>query len=155
MILDRLDTSVAYAALGERFAAAFAYLRQADLAGVADGTHEIEGRNVFAIVQTYPAKPAAQGRWEAHRDYADIQLVIRGAERMGVTPMGSVASQTPYDAEKDVEFFAGELSAGQCFRVDAGTFAVFFPHDVHMPSLALDDARPTDVKKVVIKVRLR
>ena len=41
----------------------------------------------------------------------------------------------------------------------AGEFAVFYPHDVHMPSLEIPggvtgSAKPQAVKKVVIKVRL-
>ena len=155
MIFDRLETSAAYAPLSDRFASAFAYLRGTDLANIADGTYEVVGKDVLAIVQTYFAKPRAEGRWEAHREYADIQFVVTGAERMGVTPLGSVTSQTPYDAGNDLEFFEGAAGVGQFFRVDAGAFAVFFPHDVHMPSLALDDARRETVKKVVMKVRLR
>ena len=155
MVFDRLETSVAYAQLGRRFASALAYLRETDLLNLADGTHEVEEKDVFAIVQTYVAKPRAEGRWEAHRDYADIQLVVAGAERMGVTPMGSVRTEAPYDVARDVEFFAGDAGVGQFFRVDAGTFALFLPHDIHMPSLAVEDGRRDTVKKVVTKVRLR
>ena len=37
--------------------------------------------------------------------------------------------------------------------VAAGTFAIFFPHDAHMPGLCVDGA-PVDVKKIVMKVRV-
>ncbi|MEA2709814.1 MAG: hypothetical protein QOF78_2415 [Phycisphaerales bacterium] len=157
MILDRLEYSTHYAALGERFAAGFAYLREHDLATLPDGRYDIDGKNVIAIVQTYVSKPRAQGRWEAHRDHADIQFLVSGAERMGVTPMESMTLESPYDAEKDVEFYADAGGAGggggKFFDVAAGEFALFFPHDVHMPSLAI--ASPQTVKKVVIKVRLQ
>lgn len=153
MILDRLDHSGHYAPLGERFAAGFAYLRGTDLANLPDVRYDIDGKRVFAIVQTYRAKPQAQGRWEAHRDHADIQLVVSGAERMGVTAIEGMTVETPFDAEKDVEFFAGDTKHEKFFEVNAGEFAVFFPHDVHMPSLATET--PQTVKKVVIKVRLR
>ena len=155
MILDRLETSLAYAQLGMRFASALAYLRETDLENLPDGTHEVQGRDVFAIVQAYPPKPRAQGRWEAHRDYADIQHVIAGQELMGVTPMGTVRSEAAYDPAKDLEFFIGDEGVGQFFRVEAGSFAIFLPHDIHMPSLAVDDQQAGTVKKVVMKVRLR
>jgi len=151
MILDRLEHSVHYAALGRGFAAGFAYLRETDLANLADGRYEIEGKNVLAIVQTYPTKPQSEGRWEAHRDHADIQVVVSGAERMGVVPLEVMTVESPYDAERDVEFYRG--NGGKFFDVNGGEFAVFYPHDVHMPSLAID--KPQTVKKVVIKVRLR
>jgi YhcH/YjgK/YiaL family protein len=156
MILDRLEESVHYAPLGKGFAAGFAYLREKDLAGLADGRYEIEGKDVFAIVQTYLPRIHAEGRWEAHRDYADIQYVVSGAERMGTASLVGVTVESPYDAERDVEFYRS-VAGGNFFEVNAGEFAVFYPHDVHMPSLELaaGNAKPQTVKKVVIKVRLR
>ena len=158
MILDRLEESVHYAPLGQGFAAGFAYLRETDLVNLADGRYEIDGKNVLAIVQTYLPRSYAEGRWEAHRDHADIQFIATGAEQMGVTPMNGVMVETPYDPATDVEFYHSGV-AGKFFEVNAGEFALFYPHDVHMPSLELaaarDRAKPEAVKKVVIKVRLR
>jgi YhcH/YjgK/YiaL family protein len=160
MILDRLEESIHYAPLGRRFAAGFAYLRETDLVNLADGRYEIDGKNVLAIVQAYLPKSYAEGRWEAHRDHADIQFIASGAEQMGVTPMNGVTVETPYDPATDVEFYRSGV-AGKFFEVNAGEFALFYPHDVHMPSLELaaaaapDRAKPQLVKKVVIKVRLR
>jgi YhcH/YjgK/YiaL family protein len=156
MILDRLEHSIHYASLGKRFAVGFAYLRETDLANLADGRYEIDGKNVLAIVQTYPPKPQAEGRWEAHRNHADIQLVVTGAERMGVTPLETMTVESAYDPQVDVEFY--HAAPGKFFDVNAGEFALFYPHDVHMPSLQLaasSSAKPQAVKKVVIKVRLR
>ena len=161
MILDDLATSAAYDALGPRFAAGFEYLRRTNLAAVADGKYPIVGDDVFAIVQTYQSKLRSEGKWEAHRAYADIQYVINGAEAMGFAPLRMMRSQAPYDAERDLEFFDG--GPGEFFYVEAGEFAVFFPHDVHMPSLAIPKGQgPFDageyevktVKKVVVKVRM-
>ena len=154
MILDRIEHAAHYHGLGRGFAAGFAYLQQTKFDDVADGRYEIAGPDVVAIVQAYSAKPSAEGKWEAHRAHADIQFVASGAERMGVNPLEGMTVQFPYDAGKDVEFYAGDTTIGTFFDVSAGEFAVFFPHDVHMPSLAIP-AQPQSVKKVVIKVRLR
>jgi YhcH/YjgK/YiaL family protein len=59
--------------------------------------------------------------------------------------------QQRYDRGKDLEFFTGE---GQFFVIEQGSFAVFFPQDVHMPALAAAEDRPEHVKKVVVKVPL-
>ena len=125
MILDRLENSFVYAQLDRRFAAGFAYLRETDLTNVPDGRYEIDGSNVVAIVQAYATKPRSAGRWEAHRDHADIQYVVTGAERMGVVPMDGMQLQPPYDPEKDVEFYTGDDDGGgdggcQFFSVAAG-----------------------------------
>jgi YhcH/YjgK/YiaL family protein len=152
VILDRLDRCDPYLRLGDRFAAGFDYLRSTDLAALSDGRYEIRGSDVVAIVQTYVTKPPKWGRWEAHRHHADIQLIVRGVERLGILPLGDRQPLPPYDAERDVEFYAGDASAGRHFTVAAGEFAVFLPHDLHMPSLMLHE--PAEVKKVVVKVRL-
>ena len=152
MILDRLDQSDLYARLGDRFAAGFAYLRSTDLAALPDGRYLIRGDDLLAIVQTYTTKPPEQGRWEAHRHHADIQFIVRGVEQMAVTPLPGMKLLPPYDPQKDVEFYAGGATAGEFFTVSAGRFALFLPHDVHMPSLMLE--RPAEVKKVVVKVRM-
>ena len=154
MILDHLTNAHLYR-LGERFARGFDYLSSMNLPEIADGKYPIAGDDLFAIVQTYTTKPADQGRWESHRRYADIQYLIRGRERIGVrvlhppTPAPDMRLDTPYDADKDIIFYSG---IGDFLTLDAGHFAVFFPQDIHMPSLAVD--HPAEVKKAVIKVRL-
>ena len=152
MILDQLKHAEAYRHLGEGFAAGLDYLRSSDFAHIPDGRYEIIGSNGFAIVQSYTTKPREKGRWEAHRKYADIQYMIIGQERMGVVPIERVKVEQPYNAERDLEFFTGGDDAAQFLTVGQGWFAIFLPHDVHMPTLAIE--RPAPVKKVVVKVRL-
>ena len=155
MILDHLTKARLYQ-LGERFNRGFQYLSARNLPEIPDGKYPIDDDDLFAIVQTYTTKLAREGRWESHRRYADIQYLIRGRERIGIrvlhppTPALDMQIETAYDADKDVAFYTG---AGDVLTLDAGHFAVFFPHDIHMPSLALD--QPAEVKKVVVKVRIQ
>jgi biofilm protein TabA len=155
VILDELKNCEPYRRLGERFAAGFDYLRSTDLAATPDGRYEIVGKDVFAIVQAYDAKPREAGRWEAHRQYADIQYLVSGRELMAVIPLSdSLAIESPYDSEKDLMFYRKDGWPGQLFIVGPGEFAVFLPHDVHMPSMAAGTGAALGVKKCVIKVRV-
>jgi YhcH/YjgK/YiaL family protein len=149
VILDRLDHCDLYRHLSPGFAAGFDYLRNTDLAALADGRYKVSGDDVVAVVQTYQTKPLDQGRWEAHRRHADIQYIVTGGERMGIATISAMRLQPPYDPEKDLEFYTGN---GQIVTVGHGSFTVFLPQDIHMPNLAIDT--PAEVKKVVIKVRL-
>lgn len=149
MILDHLSDCEPYRGLGENFIAGFDYLRNTAFETVPDGKHLIVGEDVFAMVQSYQSKPLEQGRWEAHRHYADIQFMVSGSELMGVAPLREMTVQEPYSREKDVEFFIGK---GQFVRVDKGYFAIYLPQDVHMPGIAIEG--PVAVKKVVVKVRI-
>ena len=147
MLVDQIRHGDAYACLHVGLAQAFAFLDGAPLATLAPGRHAITGDRVFALVQDYLTKPPDTGVWEAHRRYIDVQYVVSGAERLGYAPLDRLMVTQPYDEAKDVLLLAGE---GDRVTAAAGTFVVFFPHDAHMPGLALGE--PAPVRKVVVKV---
>jgi YhcH/YjgK/YiaL family protein len=151
MILDALDQWRTYASLSPRFEKAFAFLRQ-----MTDATpvrrHEIDGDDVFALVQQYATQPAAGRPYESHRKYIDVQYVQRGREVMYWAPRPLLTTVTmPYQEEKDAALYA-PIPAGVPVRVQAGQFTIFFPEDGHVPGCAWD--QPAEVLKAVIKVRV-
>ncbi|NLF85314.1 MAG: DUF386 domain-containing protein [Lentisphaerae bacterium] len=147
MLIDQIRHAGAYTGMGSGLAQAFAFLAGAPLATLAPGRHAITGDRVFALVQDYLTKLPDAGVWEAHHRYIDVQYVVSGAERLGYAPLDRLMVTQPYDEAKDVELLAGE---GDHVTAAAGTFVVFFPHDAHMPGLALGE--PSPVRKVVVKV---
>src|SRR5262245_49167940 len=104
MILDTLENWHLYRSLGRRFELGFSALRDG-IGQKPDGKYELDGQNVFAIVQRYQTRPKEKCAWEAHRKYADVQFVLSGAERMGWAPISGLTVRDPYNAEKDVAFF--------------------------------------------------
>jgi biofilm protein TabA len=149
MILDHLNNASTYESLHPRFRSAFTYLRETDFSTLEQGRHDIDGSNLFALVQTYSTKPESEGRWESHRTHIDIQYLIAGRERIGLAPLHTMTESQPYNPDKDLLFHTGP---GHSFTLHAQHFAIFFPHDVHMPSL--HDNSPSQVSKVVLKVRV-
>lgn len=149
MIFDKLTNAAAYKALGPRFQAAFEFFESGQTHTLAPGRHELDGERLFVNVEEYTSKPVDQGKWEAHRKYADIQLILSGRERMDYAPIDTMREVVAYDPEKDAAFFEGE---GMPLIVEPGMFAVFLPHDVHRPNLA--PAEPAPVRKAVAKVLL-
>ena len=148
MIIDQLANARCYFGLGARYAEAFGYLLRTDFGSLAPGRYEIDGADVFALVQAYDTKPRAQGFWEAHRRYSDIQYVVSGVEQMGFASLAHLQAGD-YDAAKD---FVPAQGAVEVVTVRAGSFALFMPQDAHIPGLSLD--APQAVKKVVVKVAL-
>jgi biofilm protein TabA len=148
MIADTLAVASRYAALHPAFAHAFAWLAAFDDA-MADGNRPI-GLGCEARVMTYRTAPAESRRWESHRRYIDIQYVVLGRERMDVVNVGSLTGATPYDDANDVLFYDGAPAGATALLVETGGFAIFFPHDGHRPSIAIDVA--DEVRKIVIKV---
>jgi YhcH/YjgK/YiaL family protein len=148
MILDTIQQSDRYASLNAGFAAAFAFLRRADLMELPVGRYAIDGDKVYALVQRQPGRSRDKGKLEAHRKYIDIQVVLGGLDTMGwrSTPacQGVAAA---YDAEKDIEFFTDQPSAWTA--VGPGEFAIFFPEDAHLPLIS-----DGELHKVVLKVQV-
>jgi biofilm protein TabA len=147
MIIDLLVNAPQYEGLSPRIRQAFDFLQQTDLAALALGIHEIDGRALYASVQTFSTHPLAEGGWEAHRRYLDLHYVIEGAERIGYAPAGSL-SPGAYDAENDFMLLSGE--AGALVPVSSGAFMLLWPNEAHMPGLAMDE--PAMLRKVVVKI---
>jgi biofilm protein TabA len=151
MIFDQLDHLQQYGLLPKNIAEAIAYLRKTDFTKAAAGRHEIDGDRLYAMVQYYHPKPVADIIWEAHRRYIDVQYIAKGAEQMGhMLLKDSLTISQPYDADRDVIFYKGQ---GSLFRLEQGEAAIFWPHDIHAPGLAIDE-NSNDVCKVVVKCRV-
>jgi YhcH/YjgK/YiaL family protein len=130
---------------------AFEVLASQDVSTWPDGRVELDGDRMFALPQGYLTRPAAQCRWEAHRRCIDIQYIISGREAMGYAPLSTLKPVTAFDETKDVGFYDG---TGSIITVEAGMFAIFFPHDAHMPCMQVA-GHPESVRKVVVKVAMQ
>jgi len=128
------------------------WLLQSDWRSLPEGKHEIDDQRIFAIVQHYPSKAAELCRFEAHRDYIDIQMVISGAELMEVRTREGLAVTEPY--KPDIEFYANpEAGEYDTLLLVPGAVAILLPEDAHKPCLAIEGV-PIAVHKIVLKVAL-
>jgi YhcH/YjgK/YiaL family protein len=150
MILDSLSNASLYARISPRLAEGLEFLRAADLKALPVGRTDVAGPSVFALVQDYRTKAAEEGFWESHRRHIDIQYIVIGEEKLGHSPAENLRITEPFDEAKDLIKYAG--AGGDLVTLRAGQFAVFFPHDAHMPGLHPDGSSPTPVRKVVVKV---
>jgi YhcH/YjgK/YiaL family protein len=152
MILSRLNRLDAEAALlPDNIVRGLRVLAAADLDRLPAGRLDIDGDALFAVVQDYTTAPKAERRPEAHARYADIQFVASGREIIGWTPADRTGPVTEDRlAERDVRFFA-EVAGESELVLEAGSYAVFFPGEVHRPGCALGAGEA--VRKLVVKVR--
>lgn len=149
MILDQLPNAFLYAGISHGLGLAFQYLAENDFTQIETGQYELDGENVYAMVQQYDTKPLAEGKWEAHRQYIDVQYVAAGAERMGFAPLNSLDAG-PYHEDGDYLLLEG---SGIYLPIPAGTFVVLAPQDAHIPGMAVESG-PSPVRKVVVKVHV-
>jgi len=110
-----------------------------------EGTYEIEGKEIYAIVQSYSTREYDETKWEAHKKYTDIQYIEKGYEKIGVGKIENMIPNTDYINEKDIQFFNGR---GNLVDMSEGDYLILFPQDLHMPCIG----DGTKVKKIVVKV---
>ncbi|HEY2582489.1 MAG TPA: YhcH/YjgK/YiaL family protein [Mucilaginibacter sp.] len=128
---------------------AFKFLKDNNLETIEPGKYEIDGDNVYAIITEAPSKEFEQSKWEAHEKFIDIQYVIKGEEKIGVTPLSAATVSKPYDDTND---YANYEADGKYYTAKPGTFFLFFPDDVHRPNVKVKGHGI--VKKAVIKIRI-
>lgn len=160
-LFGTLSTLRAQAPRNPAFAAAFDYVedlmrpQSAALARLrslgAKESKKIElAHGAFAIEQVYETRPRAEGVFESHRKMIDLQVIVEGEEIIEVVDLSRIAVRDPYDADKDCALYADAADASQ-LRLTPGLAAIFFPADVHMPTLRLRSA-PVLVRKTVVKI---
>lgn len=132
--------------LNKRVVDGLNYLKSTDFSKVEDGRHELN-ENMYVNVQTYQTKDDAL--FEAHRDYIDIQYIISGEEKIGVTKYSGCTEAIPYDKEKDIEFLNGH---GEFYPLLEGEYMILYPEDAHKPSISLNNQ--STVRKAVVKVKI-
>ena len=148
MIIDKIENLRLYEKLSPLFTKAFNYLEETDFSQLISGKYEIDGDNVFALLQEYETRNDFDCMLEGHQKYIDIQYVISGEEFMGVASYINQKMLKPYHMDNDIAFYDGEYST---VKVAKGNFTIFFPGDLHMPCLKVNVL--ARVKKVVIKIR--
>ncbi|HET7838247.1 MAG TPA: YhcH/YjgK/YiaL family protein [Rectinemataceae bacterium] len=149
MICDVHENWKLYAQPGSRLGRALAWLGAGKAEGLAPGRYEIEGSDIFALVQEYESKPLEACRWEAHRRYIDIQWISRGQEYIDWAALVD-CRLLGYQEEKDFQDCSTE--EGLAVAMKQGRFLVLFPEDAHRPGRARPS--PQAVRKIVLKVRV-
>jgi YhcH/YjgK/YiaL family protein len=150
MIADVLKNRHIYAAISPRIKAALEYISKTDFTAMEPGRYELDGSNLFVLVQAYDSIPREQGKWECHKNYIDIQYIAEGVEQIGCNNTAMMKVTTEYNPEKDIAFLSGE---GDFVTFSKGSYGIFFPEDAHQPKVAVNDI-PVRVKKVVVKIKV-
>jgi len=131
---------------------AMAYLEQTDLTKLAPGKHEIDGDRMFCMVSEGRTRDRAELKAESHRAYIDIQYIASGEEKIGFARLTDEQHVVSDLLESDDALLYDELNDEIALVLRAGTYAIFFPADIHRPGGRVGEA--TTVKKIVMKIKL-
>lgn len=148
MIFDTLDNVNNYEGLG-RVYTALKFLSETDFSKIDLGRYELDGDNIFYMVQSYNTDPDKTIS-EAHKKYIDIQYMVEGEEIIGVADISCDKELTEAKEENDVWFYNCKTEP---LTLSAGKYMVLYPNDLHCPGVATNGTALT-CRKVVVKVKV-
>ena len=136
---------------------AIRFLRDTDLASHDPGKFDLELDGVPMIQQVLDLATAPREtlRPEIHRKNIDVQfLAAGGPERAGYYSDDgtSQVDEDLLDTPRDILFYHNNQSVAEgTIEMTVGTYAVYFPWDVHIPAIQTGPAS-APIRKIVIKV---
>ncbi len=149
MVYDSIDNIELYKGLSKNIYLGLEFLKNTT-SDIENGVHELSPR-IKAIVSEYKTKEVNEYGFEAHKKFIDIQFLLKGSEKICCLPIEQLKETKTYSEENDAAFYASNTNPIE-MTLGNGYFALFYPQDGHMPQLCVKE--PTDVKKVVVKVRI-
>ena len=154
MIFDTIVNAEKYTCLSDLVGTALAYLKEHDLAGLEEQRIDIQGDEIYVMIQHYDTEGAAGRSFETHDKYIDIQYVISGTETIVYASRDTLTVEQPYDGDNDCTLYHYDTNMRSTpLNMATGDFAIFFPDDAHVPKLQTETT-PAAVKKAVFKVKV-
>lgn len=148
MIVDVLENKELYYGIHKNMKPAFEFIEKAVVENLEVGRYELDGKNLYALVQEYDSKTDAN--WECHRRYIDIQFIVSGKELIGWDNIKNIPDGIEYNEEKDASKF--KMDGGTDVVMEAGYYSILYPQDLHQPGKVCGKVEP--VKKIVIKIAI-
>ena len=151
MIYDTIENFASYAPLApEIWKKITAFLAECTAKAPAAGRADIDGERLYASVQYYNPKTPNLEKFEAHRDYIDIQLLLAGRETIHYAPSAGLPVVSDFSPGKDCAMYRlDSLDSATPLAMKPGNWALFLPGEAHLPGVG----NPSEnVIKVVIKI---
>ncbi|MDC6720845.1 YhcH/YjgK/YiaL family protein, partial [Escherichia coli] len=102
--------------------------------------------------QHYPTREAVVNRPEVHRRYIDIQFLAWGEEKIGIAiDTGNNKVSESLLEQRNIIFYH-DSEHESFIEMIPGSYAIFFPQDVHRPGCIMQTA--SEIRKIVVKVAL-
>lgn len=130
---------------------AFNFIKTHNLNQLVPGTYVIDSNNVIGTVSEVAPKNMNDVNWEAHRNFNDLQYIIKGKAKMGITSISDPGAKVtvPYTGADNETF---SVEGGKYYDAEPGTFFIFSPQEIHRPAFKVEGY--DTIKKIVIKVRV-
>ena len=109
--------------------------------------------NVYVNVDEYETKTVENCKFEAHKKYIDIQMLIEGEEELDIMPAEDLKISEQYDEERDIMFFENSHKTPDRIQLKPYKFVLIYPHEAHRPQMN-SGSESKKVMKAVAKILL-
>lgn len=149
MIFGNVRDQETYRFLKEEIQTCFSFLKENDMACMETGSYPIDEEKNFVNIVEYETKEKELCKWEAHKKYLDLHVMLRGQEGISLNFIDNLEQGSFVEAE-DFLPLEGEEN---CFvQLHAMDFLLCFPEDGHMPGIELGESGR--IKKAIFKVQI-
>ncbi len=148
MILDQISQMKNYVSTLPALQHVIDILESGKLDSLALGSYTTDQKNLRYNLFTYKTEKTEATQYEVHRKEADVQILLKGHERMDIASRSLLTAATAYDDAKD--FFMAKGEKQLSYHAKQDSFVVFFPGEAHAPNLV--DESSSQVLKVVFKI---
>ncbi len=146
MISDKLENITKYNIVSEKVSDFLKSLTPDSAVG-----HYLIDENTYANIDVYETKDISLCKFEAHKKYIDIQMLLQGEEKLDYTFVDGLSISEEYDKQRDVMFFAAPKSF-DIVSLQPFKFVLLYPYEAHRPQMNIKNTS-AKVKKVVVKIK--
>ncbi|MEH7011780.1 YhcH/YjgK/YiaL family protein [Neobacillus niacini] len=146
MIFDRIENLAMYTFSNDHLNEAIKHILSKPL------TESYTGNSFQKNINQFSTTHVNEKKFEAHKKFIDIHIVIEGKEYIECVNIGSLINMTEYDEEHDILF--GDTNSTSKFSgsLEEGYALICFPQDAHLVGAHIDSVQ--EIKKVVFKVSI-
>lgn len=147
MIFGNINYLNEFGFLEESVKTCFEYMKGHDLLAYEKGSYKIDGDRLFVNIVEYATTEAKNRFWEAHKDYLDVHVMLKGQEQIDVNFIRNMELKE-YVKEDDFLPMDGEKNGSVILR--EGDFLICYPGDGHRTAVQVE--KPETIKKAIFKV---
>ena len=126
------------------------FLSENDVLTIENGKYDLGDECVCKVMEYVTHEEEEEVLLEAHREFLDLQIVVKGTETFLFQAIDLGEPATEYDKKKDVEFYTAPYV--NTLVLDGSNFALVFPNDLHIGNIIAGEE--SSVKKLVFKLKI-
>lgn len=152
MISTSLEAIQRQPILAKPLKKAIEFLTTNNLKQLKAGNYEIVGKDVFAQVIDFTPAKREDVKAESHIHYIDLQYLVTGNEKLGFIINNGEYKYDEYLDERDLCLYNRKFENESYTIASPSSINIFFPEDIHMPGIKVNEKR--NLRKIVIKIKV-